>query len=689
MAKPPLLFKPLPFDLSLQNSTFFSDLLQSCINSKSLLDARRVHARLLKTHFSSEIFVQNRLLDAYAKCGSPEDALLLFDKMRHRNTFTWNSIIGAHMSWGNLKEGELLFHSMPVPDQCSWNLMISSSAHHGRFKEALEFFNEMHSENFVLNGYSYSSALSACAGLMDSLAGVQIHALISKSPLAYDVYMGSALVDFYSKCRRPSDARRIFDVMPERNAVSWNSLITCYEQNGPVSEALELFVAMMQNGVNHDELTLASVVSACASLAMLREGKQIHARASKCEILRNDLVLANALVDMYAKCNKISVARKIFDRMTVRSIVSETTMLSGYAKSSKVDDARLVFVEMPERNIVAWNALIAGYTQNGEDEEAAKLFLELKRESVCPTHYTFGNVFDACANLSDLQLGQQAHAHALKHGFKFGDELEPDIFVGNSLLDMYNKCGSMHDARKVFDRMLERDVVSWNAMIVGYAQNGHGEEAIMLYNMMLMSEQAPDLVTMIGVLSGCSHAGLVERGLEFFHSMSKVHGLIPARDHYTCMIDLLGRAGRFYEVEKLLREMPVVPDSVLWGSLLAACRVHGNLEMGEWAAGKLFELDPETSGPYVLLSNMYAEKGKWADVDRIRRLMKNRGVNKQPGCSWIEIGRKINVFMVKDRTHPKRKEIYKILRIIRMQMERFGIDLVADVSLDSNFLHIA
>ncbi|EHA8589648.1 pentatricopeptide repeat-containing protein [Cocos nucifera] len=677
MARHAALSKNLPLvsDLSLPNSTFFSDLLQSSIHSKSLRDVRRIHARLLKTRFSSETFIQNRLIDAYAKCGCLADARKLFDRMTHRNTFTFNSLIGAFMKSGYFDEAKHLLLSIPESDQCSWSSMVSGFAQHGRFEEALEFFVAMHAEDFVLNAHSFSSALSACAGLMDSRIGVQIHALISKSRLAYDVYMGSALVDMYSKCRRPLDACRVFEGMPERNVVSWNSLITCYEQNGPVNESLLLFVTMMDSGLEPDEVTLASVVSACASLIALGAGMQIHAQAIKFDKFRDDLVLGNALVDMYAKCRRIREARIVFDRMPIRSVVSETSMISGYAKSASVKDARLMFLRMTERNIVAWNALIAGYTQNGEDEEALRLFLQLKRESVWPTHYTFGNILNACANLADLSLGQQAQAHVLKHGFRFESGPESDIFVGNSLVDMYLKCGSIDDGGKVFEKMAGRDRVSWNAMIVGYAQNGHGEEALNLFRRMLLSEETPDDVTMIGVLSACSHAGLVEEGRQYFRSMTEEHGLFPSRDHYTCMVDLLGRAGYFNEVEKLIKEMPIIPDSILWGSLLAACRLHRNMEMGEWAAERLFELDPENSGPYVLLSNMYAELGRWADVVRMRSLMKERGVFKQPGCSWIEIGRKVHVFMVRDKSHPCKKEIYKILRVLKVEMNRIATDV--------------
>ncbi|PKU60240.1 Pentatricopeptide repeat-containing protein [Dendrobium catenatum] len=600
------------------NEFTFSLMLAASANIFMLEHGKQIHACLIRNGFNIDVIIRGALVDMYCKCRLLDYAVRVFEKESSRDVVLWNSA-------------------------------ILGFAYNGRGAYSIELFEAMQRDGIRPDNITFIGALSACAGLVDSGSGVQIHALISKSPFAYDVYMGSALVDMYSKCRRAFEAHRVFDNMPEKNVVSWNSLITCYEQNGPVSESLDMFVRMMECDVEYDEVTLASVVSACASLLCIREGMQIHAQAIKFEKLRNDLILCNALVDMYAKCGKVSVARKIFDGMM---------------------------------NIVAWNALIAGYTQNGENEEALRLFLMLKRESVWPSHYTFGNVLNACANLAELQLGQQAHAHVMKHGFRFQNGPEPDIFVGNSLLDMYHKCGSIDESRKVFERMLNRDRVSWNAMIVGYAQNGSGLEAINLYKRMLMSEEEPDNVTMIGVLSGCSHAGLVEEGRKYFDSMFKEHGLIPSRDHYTCMIDLLGRAGQFGEVEKFIREMPIEPDSVFWSSLLSACRVHHNVQMGEWVAGRLFELDSENSGPYILLSNMYAEVGRWADVVRIRKLMKDKGVIKQPGCSWVEIGRKIHVFMVKDKTHPKRKEIYRILRVLKMQMERLGAKLNAEVSPD-------
>ncbi|XP_057770050.1 pentatricopeptide repeat-containing protein At2g13600 [Salvia miltiorrhiza] len=665
------------------SSSFLAKLLETCTKSKSFRDVCATHACVLKSHFWDEVFINNRLIDVYGKCGSLSYARKLFDKMPTRNAFSYNSIIGALTVSGWIDEAERVFVATPQPDQCSWNLMISGFAQLEVFDRSLEHFAKMHHENFVLNEYSYGSALSACAGLRDVVMGTQIHASLAKSRFLSDVYMGSALVDMYAKCGGVDCAEKAFDGMRERNTVSWNSMITCYEQNGPALEALKVFLKMMECGVQPDEMTLASVVSACASLSAVQEGRAIHARVVKYDKLYNDLVISNALVDMYAKCRKIKEARWIFDRMPIRNVVSETSMVSGYAKAASVETARSMFSKMMERNVVSWNALIAGYTQNGDNEEALQLFLLLKRESLWPTHYTFGNLLNACANLADLKLGRQAHSHVLKQGFRFQRGPESDVFVGNSLIDMYMKCGSIEDGSKVFKTMLERDVVSFNAMIVGFAQNGQGGEALELFRQMLEAGEKPDDVTMIGVLFACSHAGLVQEGRHYFDLMRNEYDLEPKKDHYTCMVDLLGRAGMLIEAKNLILSMPIPPDGVVWGSLLAACKVHRDIDLGNFVAEKLIEIDPQNSGPYVLLSNMYAEVGRWRDVTRVRKLMRRHGVVKQPGCSWIEIGSHVHVFMAKDSRHSQKREIYSLLRMLAETMKLLGyVPNVGDFDAD-------
>ncbi|KAH0892056.1 hypothetical protein HID58_054485 [Brassica napus] len=605
---------------SLTNSSPFANLLDSCIKSKlPPNDVRTVHASIIKSPFSNEIFIHNRLIDAYAKRGSLQDARKVFDEMPHRNR-----------------------------DQCTWNSMVSGFAQRNRCEEALRYLASMHKEGFSLNEYSLASGLSACSSLSDVNRGVQIHSLIAKSPpLLSDVHIGSALVDMYSKCGHVDEAQQCFDELcGYRNVVTWNSLITCYEQNGPVEEALSVFNLMLRSGFEPDEVTLASVISACASLSALKVGREVHGRVAKDVKLRNDIILSNAFVDMYA---------------------------NGYAMAASTKAARLMFTKMRERNVVSWNALIAGYTQNGENEEALGLFRLLKRESVSPTHYTFANILKACADLAELHLGMQAHVHVLKHGFKFRSGEETDIFVGNSLIDMYVKCGCVEDGYLVFRKMVERDRVSWNAMIIGFAQNGYGNEALELFREMLGgSGEKPDHITMIGVLSACGHAGLVDEGRRYFSSMARDFGVAPLRDHYTCMVDLLGRAGFLEEAKSMIEEeMPMEPDSVIWGSLLGACKVHRNITLGKYVAEKLLEVETSSnSGPYVLLSNMYAENGQWEDVMNVRKSMRREGVTKQPGFSWIEIQGRSHVFMVKDKRHPRKKQIHSLLDVLIAEMRQ-------------------
>ncbi|KAK3419294.1 hypothetical protein EUGRSUZ_J01329 [Eucalyptus grandis] len=571
--------KALAGYLSFATSSPFAKLLDGCGLSKSARDACRIHARIIRTQFSAEVFIQNRLIDIYVRCGCLDDACRMFDRMPEKNTFTRNAILGGLIRLGSLDEAEKIFGSVLEP-------------HHMKdLKKPWRCFGKMHRENYVLNEYSFGSALSACAGLGDMDLGQQIQALMLKSECSSDVRMGSALIDMYSKCgnmacaqpwssnmacaqpwsSNMACAQRAFDEMSSGNVVSWNSLITCYEQNGPASEALEVFVSMMDCGFEIAEVTLVSVVSACASLSALKEGMQIHAHVVKCDKFRNDVVLGNALVDMYSKCSRISEARAVFDRMPTRDIVSATSVVSGYARAASLKTARVMFMRMMEKNVVSWNALIAGYTQNGENEEAFGLFRLLKREAI---------------------LGQQACAHVLKHGFRFQYGEEFDIFVGNSLIDMDVKCGAVEDGLWVFKDMLDRDKVSWNATIVGYAQNDH--------------------VTMIGVLCACSHAWLVEEGCHYFKRMVEEYGLAPVKDHYTCMVDLLDRSGCPSEAKDLIEAMPIQADAIVWGSLLTACKVHKDIMLGKHVAEKLLEIDPSNSGPYVLLSNMYAESKKWA-----------------------------------------------------------------------------
>ncbi|KAH9306155.1 hypothetical protein KI387_010559, partial [Taxus chinensis] len=444
----------------------------------------------------------------------------------------------------------------------------------------------------------------------------------------------NTMITGYSKWGKIKDARELFDKMPERDSVSWNTMIAGYAGEGHGKEALKLFEQMHKTGLEMNEFTYGSVLSVSASVLELDSCRHIHALVIKTEF-QSSVIVGSALLDAYSK--------------------------SGYT-----EDARRVFDKMPERNLVSWTAMISGYAQNGYFEAALKVFCHMLAAEIDPNEFTFATVLSSCASLPALELGKQVHVHVIRNGF------ESNIFVGSALLDMYAKCGSIKNARQVFDQMPRRDDVLWNVMISGYGQNGSAEDTLKIFEQMLQAGIKPDCITFIGVLSACSHTGLVDKGFYYFNSMSRDYSITPMTDHYACIIDLVGRAGRLDLAEEFLNKMPIEPDAIVWSALLGACRIHGNIELGIRAAESLLKLEPQNAGIHVLLSNMYASAGRWDDVARVRKLMNERRVKKEPGCSWIEVKGRVHAFIAEDRSHPQVKEIYDTLDRLAAQMKIAG-----------------
>jgi pentatricopeptide repeat protein len=359
-------------------------------------------------------------------------------------------------------------------------------------------------------------------------------------------------------------------------------------------------------------------------------------------------------------------AWKAFDQMPERDVVSWNTVIAGYAQNGSIEDASQLFGRMPEKDVISWNTMIAAYAQIGHGEEAMKLFCQMQRVGVRPIQTTFTSLLSASASLASIEQGKQHHTYIFKIGFS------SEVFVGNALIAMYAKCGHIDDARQVLDEMPERDVVSWNSLITGFALHGRGKEALQLFEQMQLLDIKPNNTTFIGILSACSHAGLVDEGWQYFYSMNRDNCITPTAGHYACMVDLLARAGCLKEAEEFIDEMPFKLDAVAWGSLLGACRVHVNTEVAKRAAEHLFELEPENAGTYVLLSNIYAAAGRWNDAAKIRILMKDRGVKKKPGCSWIKVKNKVHTFVVGDRLHPQTDAIYATLERLAGKMQEEG-----------------
>eukprot|EP01018_Ginkgo_biloba_P002567 Gb_33719 [translate_table: standard] len=534
-----------------------------------------------------------------------------------------------------------------------------------RLKEAMGILDLLDQLGIRPDANTYSSLLQCCVDMKALEEGKRVHGHILSSACKPGLFLWNRLVDMYAKCNslvhardvfdkmpkrdvcswntmiagyskhgRIDDARQLFDKMPVQDVFSWTTMVAGYVRHGHVEEALNLFYQMQQAGMESSKFTIASVLSACASLPAPRQGREIHAHIIRTGS-ESDVFVWSALVDMYAKCGSI-------------------------------EEACRIFMKMHERDVVSWTVMIGRFVQGGYGEEALKLFSQMQMAGVKPNQFTFASVLCACSMRTALELGAQAHAHIIRTGF------EPNAFVGSALVDMYAKCGNLESACLVFEKMPEPDLVSWTAMVAGYAQNGHGKKAIHFFERMLRKGMKPDHIIFIGVLSACTHAGLVDEGLYYFESITRDHSITPVADHYACMIDLLGRAGRLVEAENFLNNMPFEPDAFLWAALLGACRIHGNIELGKRAAECLFKLEPENPATYVTLANIYAAAGRWEDVARVRKMMEDRGVKKKPGRSWIEVKDRVHSFLVGDRSHPQTEDIHAILERLAGQMKEEG-----------------
>eukprot|EP01018_Ginkgo_biloba_P022310 Gb_32475 [translate_table: standard] len=480
--------------------------------------------------------------------------------------------------------------------------------------------------------------LNTCASLLHICTNIkelkQLHAHIFRSGLENKIGLWTKLVSMYAMCGSMENSRRVFDRIYHRDVFLWNSMIREYARNGPCEEALALYYQMQRAGVKPDKFTFPFVLNACAGLSSLQEGMEIHGHIVKLEF-DLDVYVGAALIHMYAECRKIEYARQVFDKMS-------------------------------RRDVASWNAMIAGYVHNGHANEALVLFQEMQLEDMTPNLVTVVSVLPACAQLAALQEGMRIHDFITRSGFG------SDVSVGNALIDMYAKCGSIVIARQMFDKMSKRTVVSWNTMIAGYGMHGHGEDAVALFSQMQRIGMKPNHITFIGILSACSHAGLVDKGWQYFDCMIQDYCITPRLKHYACMVDLLGRAGCLEEAENFIKRMPIEPSADVWGALLGACRIHCNIELGERVAEHLFPLVSENDGYYVLLSNIYAAAGRWDDVTKVRAMIKDRGLKKTPGCSLIEINNKIHAFFVGQKLHPQSENIFATLDTLAGQMKEAG-----------------
>ncbi|KAL0395570.1 UNVERIFIED_CONTAM: Pentatricopeptide repeat-containing protein [Sesamum calycinum] len=675
---------------------------------KSLPDGKTLHAHLLKTGlFPACALLSSTLLNFYAKCHLFSEARLLFAEMPHKE------------------------------DAVSWNILINSYSQLGLAHysfSALQLFKEMLQHRSLPNSHTFAGIFSAAAILEDEVMARQAHCVVVKFVDSGDVFVYSSMLNVYCKLGFLDDGRKVFDEMPDRNSITWSTMISGYASQRLGNEAFGIFRGMMSGGEEEvNEFGVTSVLSAFTSPEFVDKGKQVHCLAIK-NGLSEIVSVGNAVVTMYAKCGSLNDAVRVFELSTDKNSITWSAMITGHAQSGDGEKALVLFKEMHFRgmkpskytivgvlnacsdteeiimgkqvhaylvklgfefqmyimtalidmyakcgfiveaqkgfdhlhdaDLVLWTSMIGGYVQNGDNESAISLYCRMQMEGIAPNELTMASVLKACSGLSALEQGKQIHAHVVKNGFTL------EVPIGSALSTMYAKCGSLDDGNAVFRRMPARDVVSWNAMISGLSQNGHGIEALDLFEEMQLEGARPDYVTFVIFLSACSHMGLVDKGWEYFHSMPKKFCIVPRVEHYACMVDILGRAGKLHEAKEFIESATIDHGLCLWRILLSACRNHRNYELGAYAGEKLMELGSQESSAYVLLSSIYSALGRLIDVERVRRIMSIRGISKEPGCSWIELKNQVHVFVVGDMLHPEIKEIReKLWRFSKLMRE--------------------
>ena len=649
--------------------------------------------QIVKEFDGSDLVVHNCLISANIQWGNLDQARTLFDEMPERNEVSWTALISGFMKHGRVGESMWYFERNPFQNVVSWTAAISGLVRNGLNFEAMKLFFRLLESGVRPNDVTYTSVLRACGELREFGLGMSVLGLVvisgfehylsvSNSLITLSLRMGeidlarrvfdqmekrdvvswTAILDVYVETGDLREARRIFDQMPERNEISWSVMIARYSQSGYGNEALKLFSKMVWEGFKPNVSCFACTLSALASLKALSAGINIHGHTIKIGI-NKDVFIGSSLIDLYCKCGNPDDGRLVFDLISEKNVVCWNSIVGGYSVNGRLEEAEELFELIPEKNDVSWATIIAGYLENGQSEKGLEIFNTLLLSGQTPNKSTFSSVLCACASIASLDKGMNVHGKIIKLGIQY------DIFVGTALTDMYAKCGDIGSSKQVFERMPEKNEISWTVMIQGLAESGFAEESLMLFEEMeRTSEVAPSELMLLSVLFACSHCGLVDKGLRYFISMEKVYGIKPKGMHYTCVVDLLSRSGRLNEAEEFIRTMPFQPEANAFTALLSGCNKYKDAKIAERTAKKLWELAEKNSAGYVLLSNIYASAGRWIDVSNIRKFMRERGLKKSGGCSWVEVRNQVHSFYSEDDSHFQSDEIYGTLQLLRSEM---------------------
>lgn len=676
-----------------------------------------IHAFLLKCGCQSDTFQGNNLVNLYSKLKRLEDAHLVFDEMPERNTITWTSLmkgysevsdseslfrIAREMFRGDEKfnehtcsvileacttveerrrgeqvhgfvvksglqdnvfvatslvsmysksdclgNAEKVFNDMDYKDVQCLNYMILEYGKAGCGGKAIGVFIDLLSSDLDPNDYTFTNLISACSGDVGVHEGRQLHGLAVKYGIMGETSIGNAVITMYGKQGMIEEAKTMFYALDDRNLISWTALLSMYVKNGHVDIAMDVFLEMLDLGIYCDSSCLCTVLDACSECRNLELGCQIHACVIKLGYY-SGVHVGTALIDIYAKCGNLQSARLVFDGLSGKTTASFNAVLAGFMESH-------IHVE----------------------EDPMVLFNQSRYAGISPDSITFSRLLSLSAEEACLVRGKSLHSYSIKAG------LEANSTVGNALITMYAKCGSIEEAFQMFNGINGRDCVSWNAIISAYALHGEGNKALFLFENMKEEGFAPDGITLLAILQACSYSGLWETGLCLFNEMEPKYGTRSVIEHFGCMVDLLARAGKFSEAIDFINRSPFPDSPMLWRTLVNVCMLCGNLNFGILASKRLLELEPDEAGSYILVSNMYAGGGMFDEAAKVRTVMNDLKVNKEAGCSWIEVDNKFHYFVASDMDHPKSDEIYEKLNLLKIQIklnthDRSDVCLISD-----------
>lgn len=697
-----------------QQDTFYTNLFSQLKSAPHLLEAKRLHAILICRGFFSptctDRVLASQLVNVYVNYGCLREAFLVFDRLPNKsNNIAWNAILRGFIDTGQfseaiqfyylllrqrvvpdnftyplvlkacsglndlelgrriqghilldeahgnmkrniyiecamidmfakcggLSEAKKVFEEMPKRDLVSWSAMLTGTVQNAEWFEALRLFKRMRSEGlFQPDSVIVATVLPACGRLEDKQMGRTLQGCVIRSGLECDLFVSNALIDMYCKCSDTYEAHRIFCGMVYKDVVTWTILIAGYSQNCQYHESFKMFLEMNSVDIRTNEIVVASVLPALGKLKLLKQGKEMHNYILK-QGFESDVVVGSATIDMYANCGATREAKHVFE-----------IMLDG--------------------GINIWNSMIVGYSSNGDLDSAFEVFRRMWDYNIRPNSITLMSIVPICVKVGSVRLGKEIHGYATRSG------LGTVISVQNSTIDMYCKCGCLELGLKAFNKMREKNIVTYNTMISALGIHGCGNEAFTLFEEMKATRINPNKVTFVSLLSACSHSGVVDKGWFFYNAMINNYRILPDMEHFSCMADLLGRAGHLHDAYNFIRRMPVEPHIDVLGSLLGACKVHNNVELAALVGELILQKNEKDLGYHVLLSNIYAATDRWNDTQKVRTMIKMKGLMKEPGSSWIEIGSCIHMFLARDVIHPDFRNIQEILDVLLLDMKDEG-----------------